>query len=183
MQTVSFATARRGFDAEALNVAKKMLHKGYGYQNAARIAGLNEIDLRAFVGAPVPRASKPVPRTPARLPAPPKAQPVPMPVICCNETMSIIDRVAARYDLTRADILGQAKPRHIAMPRQEAMALVRKERAHLSYPSIGRIFGNRDHTTIMHGEARHLARMAWADVLIAFGSLTDTQPDLFARAA
>lgn len=178
METVSFATAPRPCP-QALSVAQTMLKKGYGFQNAARIAGMNEATLRGLIDAVKPRASTPVPWTPARLPPAEPIARTPAPeAVCCNETLAIIDRVAHRYDLTRADILGPATPRYIAMPRQEAMALVRKERPHLSYPAIGRIFGHRDHTTIMHGEATHNARMAWAEVLIACGN-PEGQLDLF----
>ena len=41
------------------------------------------------------------------------------------------------------------RARQIARPRQIAMYLS-KNLTSLSYPEIGRKFGNRDHTTIMH---------------------------------
>jgi chromosomal replication initiator protein len=41
------------------------------------------------------------------------------------------------------------RSRQIARPRQIAMYLA-KNLTSLSYPEIGRRFGNRDHTTIMH---------------------------------
>ena len=40
--------------------------------------------------------------------------------------------------------------RQVALPRQIAMYLLRKE-AHISLPQIGEQLGGRDHTTVMHG--------------------------------
>jgi hypothetical protein len=186
MQTVSFATARRGTDGESLSIAKGLLNKGYGYQNAARISGVNECLLRELYGTAKRRASVAVPWTPARLPKPVvRVKPhVPAEFVpaCADDTTAILDRVAKKYGLTRRDLLGGSRCRHIAWPRQEAMAAIRAERRHLSYPAIARIFGGRDHTTIMHGEARHLERAAWCDVMTVFAAFS-VQPDLFARAA
>lgn len=186
METVSFATARRGTDGESVAHARALLKKGYGYQNTALISGVNETLLRQLCGPAKLRASTPVPVSPPRLP---KALPVVRAArayeeapSCSDDTTAIIDRVAAKYGLARRDLIGPNRGRFIAFARQEAMACVRRERGHLSYPTIGRIFGGRDHTTIMHGEARHLERAAWADVLTVFATLSD-QLDLFAIAA
>ena len=64
---------------------------------------------------------------------------------------------------------GQRRARAIAWPRQFAMWLMCECRHDVSLPMIGRVFGGRDHTTVMHGlrNARakqgHPAFRAWMD--------------------
>ncbi len=60
----------------------------------------------------------------------------------------ICEHVAAYYDLKPADLKGQSRQRQVALARQVAMALCR---THLSQslPEIGRVFGGRDHTTVL----------------------------------
>ena len=62
----------------------------------------------------------------------------------------IIDVIAGQYGITPEDITSKKRNREIAMPRQIAMYLCR-EMTSLSTTNIGRAFGNRDHTTVMHG--------------------------------
>lgn len=57
--------------------------------------------------------------------------------------------VADFYHLTLADLLGSKRSRSIAWARQVAMALG-KELTELSYKDLGRGFGDRDHTTVLH---------------------------------
>lgn len=57
--------------------------------------------------------------------------------------------VAEYYDVSVKDMMGKKRSRHIARPRQVAMALAR-EFTNNSYPEIGQSFGGRDHTTVMH---------------------------------
>jgi len=66
--------------------------------------------------------------------------------------------VAERYGLTMDDLKSPSQERRISWPRQEAMALIRKN-TRQSYPQIGRFLGGRDHTTVMHGVRRHAKRM------------------------
>ncbi len=61
----------------------------------------------------------------------------------------IIYATAAFFDLTAEDLLGHSRKRPIATARQIAMYVVR-ELTELSYPAIGRAFGGKDHTTVMH---------------------------------
>lgn len=58
--------------------------------------------------------------------------------------------VADRFGLSLSAMLGPCRSRRIARARQIAMFLVR-ELTPLSLPNIGRRFGGRDHTTILHG--------------------------------
>ena len=62
----------------------------------------------------------------------------------------IIEVVAGQFSLTPGDITGSKRSRSIAMPRQIAMYMCR-EMTGMSTTNIGRSFGNRDHTTVMHG--------------------------------
>lgn len=62
-------------------------------------------------------------------------------------------RVADHYAIRVADIVGQRRLRTFARPRQVAMWLS-KAMTSRSLPDIGRRFGNRDHTTVLHGVRR-----------------------------
>lgn len=59
-------------------------------------------------------------------------------------------RVADYYNIRLSDLIGPKRLRNIARPRQVAMFLS-KQLTTRSLPEIGRRFGGRDHTTIMHG--------------------------------
>ena len=61
----------------------------------------------------------------------------------------IMKTVADFYQLKIADLIGKKRTRTIARPRQMAMALA-KDLTQQSLPSIGQVFGGRDHTTVMH---------------------------------
>jgi chromosomal replication initiator protein len=57
--------------------------------------------------------------------------------------------VAARYNVSRADILSERRTAAVVKPRQIAMYLS-KSLTLRSLPEIGRRFGGRDHTTVLH---------------------------------
>jgi len=59
-------------------------------------------------------------------------------------------KVAEHFSIRLSDMLGPKRTRTIARPRQIAMYLS-KELTSRSLPEIGRRFGGRDHTTILHG--------------------------------
>ncbi|MCC6864143.1 MAG: chromosomal replication initiator protein DnaA [Rhodobacteraceae bacterium] len=59
-------------------------------------------------------------------------------------------KVAEHYNIRLSDMIGPKRVRNIARPRQIAMYLA-KQLTPRSLPEIGRRFGGRDHTTIMHG--------------------------------
>ena len=59
-------------------------------------------------------------------------------------------KVAEHYNIRLSDLIGPKRLRTIARPRQVAMYLA-KQLTPRSLPEIGRRFGGRDHTTIMHG--------------------------------
>jgi len=58
-------------------------------------------------------------------------------------------RVAERYNIRIADMHSPRRARAVARPRQIAMYLA-KQLTPRSLPEIGRKFGGRDHTTVMH---------------------------------
>ena len=62
---------------------------------------------------------------------------------------SIVRAVAERFSLQPAQIKMKSNTRQIAYPRQVAMYLV-KELTHASLPEIGRAFGGKHHTTVLH---------------------------------
>ncbi|MDO4250172.1 MAG: chromosomal replication initiator protein DnaA [Moraxella sp.] len=62
---------------------------------------------------------------------------------------SIKDMVAEYYGVPVKELIGKKRSRHIARPRQMAMALIREFTGD-SFPDIGQAFGGRDHTTVMH---------------------------------
>lgn len=59
-------------------------------------------------------------------------------------------KVAEHYNIRLADMMGPKRLRTLARPRQIAMYLS-KQLTNRSLPEIGRRFGGRDHTTILHG--------------------------------
>lgn len=61
----------------------------------------------------------------------------------------IIRKVADHYNVRLSDILGPRRSRNVARPRQVAMFLAKKLTTK-SLPEIGKRFGNRDHTTVIH---------------------------------
>ncbi len=62
----------------------------------------------------------------------------------------IISVIADQYGVTAEDIVSKKRSRDVALPRQIAMYLCRNM-TQLSTTNIGRSFGGRDHTTVMHG--------------------------------
>ena len=63
---------------------------------------------------------------------------------------AIMQTVADYYSITVNDLICHSRRREITVPRQIAMYLTR-EMTNLSLPQIGQVFGNRDHTTVLHG--------------------------------
>ncbi len=110
-----------------------------------------------------------------RLPEPPAPEPIPEPVALHieitempQETMvqvhrktpeppvvrqpsiaETIDAVCQRFNISRNDLLSQRRTRNVLLPRQIAMYLA-KNLTLRSLPHIGRHFGGRDHTTVIH---------------------------------
>jgi len=62
-------------------------------------------------------------------------------------------QVSEHYNIRLSDMIGPKRVRSFARPRQVAMYLC-KQMTSRSLPEIGRRFGGRDHTTVMHGVRR-----------------------------
>jgi len=69
--------------------------------------------------------------------------------------------VASHYSVTRADILSSRRTATVVKPRQIAMYLA-KTLTLRSLPEIGRRFGGRDHTTVLHA-VRKIEGLSHAD--------------------
>ncbi|NBB15094.1 chromosomal replication initiator protein DnaA [Caulobacter sp. SLTY] len=73
--------------------------------------------------------------------------------------------VAEHYSLRQADLLSERRNRAIARPRQAAMWLA-KQLTTRSLPDIGRRFGGRDHTTVIHA-VRRIEELKADDAVLA----------------
>ena len=69
------------------------------------------------------------------------------------------------FRLKQADLLSERRTRAVARPRQVAMYLC-KQMTTRSYPDIGRRFGNRDHTTVLHA-VRQIEKLKAEDPTLA----------------
>ncbi len=77
----------------------------------------------------------------------------------------IIRKVADHYNLRMSDMLSARRARSVARPRQVAMYLS-KTLTSKSLPDIGRRFGGRDHTTVIHA-VRKIEELKKTDSQIA----------------
>ena len=76
-----------------------------------------------------------------------------------------IQRVVSKhYNVSKADLLSARRTRTVVRPRQIAMYLS-KQMTPRSLPEIGRRFGNRDHTTVLHA-VRKIEGMVNADRML-----------------
>jgi hypothetical protein len=62
----------------------------------------------------------------------------------------VIDVLAAHPGITVADLKGRHRRRDVTYVRHIAMFEVYRQRKDMSHPAIGRWFGGRDHTTVLH---------------------------------
>jgi chromosomal replication initiator protein len=77
-----------------------------------------------------------------------------------------IQRVVARqYNVSRADLLSSRRTANVVRPRQVAMYLA-KTLTLRSLPEIGRRFGGRDHTTVLHA-VRKIEGLVGNDTMLA----------------
>lgn len=63
----------------------------------------------------------------------------------------VLSVAADQAGLTVEDLTGPARDRSRVFPRHRAMLALRTLRPDLSYPMIGRIFGGRDHSSVIAG--------------------------------
>ncbi|WP_104884262.1 chromosomal replication initiator protein DnaA [Pasteurella multocida] len=88
-------------------------------------------------------------------------------------TVENIQKVVAEYYRIKvSDLKGKSRSRSIARPRQLAMALS-KELTNRSLPEIGKNFGDKDHTTVLHAcrkiaelrEQEHSLEEDWSNLI------------------
>jgi chromosomal replication initiator protein len=98
-----------------------------------------------------------------------EAQTILRPHLSCTERKVTVDQiqktVAEHYSLKQADLTSERRARAVARPRQVAMWLA-KQITTRSLPDIGRRFGGRDHTTVLHA-VRRIEALKAEDPVIA----------------
>jgi chromosomal replication initiator protein len=98
-----------------------------------------------------------------------EAQAILRPHLSCNERKVTVDQiqktVAEHYSLKQADLISERRARAVARPRQMAMWLA-KQITTRSLPDIGRRFGGRDHTTVLHA-VRRIEQLKAEDPVLA----------------
>ncbi|MBC8333868.1 MAG: chromosomal replication initiator protein DnaA [Anaerolineales bacterium] len=72
-----------------------------------------------------------------------------LPISSEIQPQRVVDLVAASFNLTTERLISRDRSRAVALPRQIAMYLLRRE-ADISLPQIGKILGGRDHTTVIY---------------------------------
>jgi chromosomal replication initiator protein len=98
-----------------------------------------------------------------------EAQAILRPHLACSEKRVTVDQiqkaVAEHYGLKQADIISERRARVVARPRQAAMWIA-KQITTRSLPDIGRRFGGRDHTTVLHA-VRRIEALKQDDAVLA----------------
>lgn len=92
--------------------------------------------------------------------------------------LHIKEEVASHYQIPVQELDGASRKKEIAQARQVAIFLAR-ELTELSFPSIGREFGDRDHTTIMHGYSK--IKLLLADTPLLSADITELREALESR--
>jgi len=76
----------------------------------------------------------------------------------------VLRAVTGHFNVSRADLLSQRRHKSVVYPRQVGMYLA-KTLTTRSLPEIGRKFGGRDHTTVLHA-VRKIERLVGEDVVV-----------------
>ena len=76
----------------------------------------------------------------------------------------IVDKTARYFRIDVADICSAKRDKHIVVPRQVAMYLLRSE-LHMSFPRIAQELGRKDHTTAIHSVEK-ISRAMKLDYLV-----------------
>lgn len=74
---------------------------------------------------------------------------MPAPMRRPHQVTVIQEMICERFGITRDDLIGPCRKTIYTKPRQLAMYLTR-ELTDLSFPQIGKRFGGKDHTSILH---------------------------------
>lgn len=131
--------------------AMKAASRGLPQAEVARATGLRLADVReAWDRLSERRVRHPVIVSGWRPEYPEGAQSIWVWPVIRVTTRAIMRIVAEYYGLTVNDFTSQRRDRRIVYPRQMAMLLCQEVLAS-SLPDIGYRFGNRDHSTVIHG--------------------------------
>jgi chromosomal replication initiator protein len=90
----------------------------------------------------------------------------------------IIEAVGEHYEIAQEEITGKRRDKKTALARQVAMYLLR-EQNHYSLTEVGRMLGDRDHTTILHGQEKITAELKSNQTLVK--SIDDIRQTLLSR--
>jgi hypothetical protein len=121
------------------------------------------IDLKRTIPPALPEAPIPPPIY-IPTPEPPEILALPPPVFFSTSiASSAIELTAEHFNISRSDIISPSRKKKLSRPRQVAMYLAKKSNVKRSLNEIGRYFGGRDHTTILHG-VKKVASLMEADV-------------------
>lgn len=71
----------------------------------------------------------------------------------------VLREIAALHGMTPDEIKANRRKASLVRARQHAMFEMYRQCRHLSLPMIGRIFGGKDHTTVLHAVRRHQQRL------------------------
>lgn len=82
----------------------------------------------------------------------PNASPAPRIVFGRALIARLVDRAAESTDIPKAELVGLSRQRDAAWTRFAIMAVAREHGK--PYAQIGRVLGDRDHTSVIHGIAR-----------------------------
>jgi chromosomal replication initiator protein len=92
--------------------------------------------------------------------------------------LHIKEEIASCYNIKRHEIESSSRKKEITQARHIAIYLAREMTDH-SFPSIGREFGNRDHSTIMHSYMKVKAMLEETPLL--YSEISEIQENLAAR--
>ena len=82
-----------------------------------------------------------------------------------NRGAQIMKEVCDKYCVSMEDLISERRHQYLVRPRQEAMYRLCTE-TDWSLPRIGRLLGNRDHTTILHGKKKFKERLDAGEVTL-----------------
>jgi len=123
----------------------------------ARMGFASEVSIPVFI--PIKPAKKPDMVAPKPAPPAPLVDTIiakylyvttPQGPVGMAETKQLVSAIAKRHGVTFQDIMGPCRRAKIVAARFEAIVAVAQVRYTWSLPQIGRFFGDRDHTTILH---------------------------------
>lgn len=86
--------------------------------------------------------------------APPPLRPARLPWGSPRSLLVIVKAVSDHYGVDVAEVVSKRRQERVVKPRQIAMMLCKQMTPH-SYPSIGRAFGGKDHTTVIHAVRKY----------------------------